>query len=335
MIIVRFSSGLGNQMFQYNFYRYLTEKYPNTEVKADLTWFYANDDHHGYELERVFGGAKAKSGSKSNGGLLIKEATKKEIFRVTGQIPPMIKGPLAGKFVYLMGPVNRIMRERAKTDKSVNHIDQLGGSISNYYETNEKGEKYNPLFDFVNNLDVTRDWYFTGFWIEERYYGERIDRVRQELVFAEAEDEANLDMLSKIENGNSVSIHVRRGDYLNATYSSMFKSLGREYYEEAVRILREKVDNPHFYLFSDDPEYMNEAFEWLPERTIVNINSGDASYRDMYLMSHCKHNIVANSTFSQWGALLNVNEGHMTIYPSAYLADEDTEVKTLPGWIRV
>lgn len=326
MIIVRFSSGLGNQMFQYNFYRYLTEKYPDTDVRVDLTWFYANDDHHGYELEKVFG---------HSGNMTVKEASKKDIFRVTGQIPPMVRGPLAGKIVYLMGPVNRIMREHAKVDKSKNHIDQLGGDISNYYVTNEKGEKVNPLFDFINNLDVTKDWYFTGFWIEERFYKSRIDKIRQELVFCEAEDEDNIRMLDKIKNSNSVSIHVRRGDYLSATYSGMFKSLGREYYEEAVRIIRERVDNPHFYLFSDDPDYMDKAFEWLPERTIVDINSGARSYRDMYLMSRCKHNIVANSTFSQWGALLNINDGHMTIYPGAYLMDEDTEVKTLEGWIRV
>lgn len=327
MIIVRFSSGLGNQMFQYNFYRYLTEKYPDTEVKVDLTWFYANDDHHGYELERVFG--------NKTGDFEIKEATRKEIFRVTGQIPPLVKGPLAGKIVYLMGPVNRIIRERSKTDKSANIIDQLTGRISNYYVTDEKGENHNPLYDFINNLDVTRDWYFTGFWIEERYYKARIESLRKELVFSGAEDGKNLEMLEKIENSNSVSIHVRRGDYLNAIYSTMFKSLGREYYEKAVGIIKEKIDNPRFYLFSDDPEYMDKAFDWLPEREIVNINSGDNSYRDMYLMSHCRHNIVANSTFSQWAALLNVNEEHMTVYPSAYLADEDTEVKTLPGWIRV
>lgn len=315
-------------MYQYNFYRYLTEKYPTTEVFADLTWFYSNNDHHGYELFRNFN-LDQDSDHK------LKVASKSQIFKVTGQIPPLVKGKLAKKVVFLLGPVNRILREHFTTAKLGNHIDQLDGDISNKTEILENGEESCPFYDKVNNLDVSKDWYFTGFFIEERYHRNRIEKLKKELLFPEITDEDNLRILKDIRDNNSVSIHVRRGDYLSSTYASMFKSLGREYYEAAVRIIRERVDNPKFYLFSDDPEYMKEAFDWLEPKEIVNINSGDNSFRDMQLMSNCKHNIVANSTFSQWGALLNDNAGHMTIYPSAYLADEDTEVKTIPGWIRV
>lgn len=328
MIIVRFTSGLGNQMFQYNFYRFLQERYKDTEVKADLTWFYANNDHHGYELDRVFGLGKPSDHS-------IIPATTREIIKVTGQIPPLVQGPLAGKIVYLLGPVNRIIREHAKVDKSVNHIDQLGGVISNKYEKSADGTVINPLYDAITNLDTKRDWYFTGFWIEERYYKDRVDKLKGEMIFPEAVDEDNKRLLEEIRGGQSVSLHVRRGDYLSSTYSGMFKSLGREYYEKAIEVVRKKFDKPSFYLFSDDPEYMAEAFDWLENKTIVNINSGDNSYRDMQLMSACKANIVANSTFSQWGAILNENEDSMTIYPSDYLKDEDTEEKTLKGWIRI
>ena len=328
MIVVRFTSGLGNQMFQYNFYRFLKEKYPNVSVKADLTWFYANNDHHGYELDRVFGLGRISRYS-------IDEADKHDIYKVTGQIPALVKGKLAKKIVYLLGPVNRMLREHSKAYQKVNRIDQLDGDIENHNITTDDGSTVNPMYDFVTNLDTGKNWYITGFWIEEAYHRDRIEMLRKELVFPQIEDEANKEMMSKIIGCNSVSIHVRRGDYLSETYSSMFKSLGREYYERAVEVIREKIDNPHFFIFSDDPEYIDSAFEWLPERTIVNINSGDDSFRDMQLMSMCKHNIIANSTFSQWGAILNKNEGHLTIYPSAYLADDDTEVKSLPGWIRV
>ena len=328
MIIVRFTSGLGNQMFQYNFYRFLKEKYPQAQVRADLTWFYANNDHHGYELDRVFGLGKISR-------YCIEEAKKSDIYRATGQIPPIIKGKLAKKAVYLMGPVNRILREHSKTYARVNRIDQLDGDIDNHLVMDDDGKLYRPVYEAVSNLDLSKDWYITGFWIEECFYHDRVDKLKRELIFPKITDEANTAMAGDIQSCNSVSIHVRRGDYLSSTYSSMFKSLGREYYEAAVNIIKERVDNPHFYIFSDDPEYIDSAFEWLDERTIVNLNSGDDSYRDMQLMSMCKHNIVANSTFSQWGAILNKNEGHMCIYPSAYLADEDTEIKTLPGWIRV
>ena len=328
MIIVRFSSGLGNQMYQYNFYRMLKKRYPDTEVKVDLTWFYANNDHYGYELKRIFG-------QSSVSDFMVDEATKSEIFKVTGQIPPLVKGPLAKKVVFLEGPVNRILREHSKNDKSQNHIDQLNGDISNYYEVNEAGKSINPLYEFVMNLDVSKDWYFTGFWIEEHYYKSRVLELKREFIFPEITDSENADIAAKMNETNSVSIHVRRGDYLSATYSGMFKSLGEEYYKNAVSVIREKITSPHFFIFSDDAEYISKAFEWLPDKTIVDVNRGKNSYKDMQLMTYCKHNIIANSTFSQWGAILNKNTGNITIYPAAYLADEDTEVKTLPGWTRV
>ena len=70
-------------------------------------------------------------------------------------------------------------------------------------------------------------------------------------------------------------------------------------------------------------------------RIIVSGNSGDKSFRDMQLMSICNHNIVANSTFSQWGALLNCNDNHTVIYPKTYMVDKDNEEKTTPGWVRL
>ena len=325
MIIVRFTSGLGNQMFQYSFYRLMKEKYKDTKVLADLTWFYANNDHHGYELERIFGA----------GNLEIEEASKGQIYRATGQLPPLIQGPLAKKAVFLEGPVNRILRERFNTTDRVNRIDQLDGPLSNKDTVNEAGEEINEVYDAVMNLDTGRDWYITGFWIEEKYYKPGIDRIRQKLIFPDFTEGENLKLAEKIAATDSVSIHVRRGDYLSDTYSSMFKSLGRDYYEKTVKVMKERFKDPRFYIFSDDPEYIKTAFDWLDNKQIVDCNHGDDSYRDMQLMSLCRGNIIANSTFSQWGALLNKNEDHLVIYPSAYLRDEDTEEKSLKGWVRI
>lgn len=326
MIIIRFTSGLGNQMYQYSFYKLLKEKYKETKVLADLTWFYANNDHHGYELQRIFG---------QNHDLKIEEASKSQIYKVTGQIPPLVRGKLAKKVVFLEGPINRILREKFHSTDKVNRIDQLDGELSNKWTVDENGQEKNEVYDLVMKLDTSKDWYITGFWIEERFYGQRIDKTRSELTFPDFPDENNRKMLEQIKASDSVSIHVRRGDYLTATYASMFKSLGRAYYEAAVNEMRSRFSHPQFFIFSDDPAYIKEAFEWLDEKTIVDINSGDDSYKDMQLMSNCKGNIVANSTFSQWGALLNQNESSVTVYPSAYLVDEDTEVKQLNGWIRI
>ena len=93
--------------------------------------------------------------------------------------------------------------------------------------------------------------------------------------------------------------------------------------------------DPKFFIFSEDADFVEKEFAWLSDKTIVNINSGNDSYRDMQLMTKCKANIIANSTFSQWASILNENSDHITIYPAQYMSDEDTEERTLSGWIRV
>ena len=326
MIIVRITSGLGNQMFQYNFYRLMKARYPDTVVKADVRWFYSNDDHHGYELERIF--------SHPQSEWSIDEASVSDIYKVTGQLPALIKGSLAKSIVFLEGPINRKLRERASFNKAGNIIDQLDGDISNR-NIEKDGVLINPLYETVMNLDTTRDWYIIGFWIEERYYSKRLSEAKRDYVFPESVDENVHKLRSEILSRDSVSIHVRRGDYLSSLYSDMFVCLGENYYKKAVEVIRERVDSPFFYIFSDDPDWAQQSFDWLENKKVVTGNTGNASYIDMQLMASCKHNIIANSTFSQWGALLNRNEGHLTVYPSAYLTDEDTEEKTLNGWIRV
>ena len=312
MIIVRFTSGLGNQMFQYNLYSFLRERYPNAQVKADVTWFYTDDEHHGFELRRIF---ENVPGSKFR----LDEATTKEIYSVSGQIPAPIKGPLARTVKFLLGPVNRKLREAGKCEKCGTTFDALSQKID---------------YEELCNLDPGKNYYIFGFFIEEDYYRDRVDKLKKELVFPPFTGE-NHSLADKMESENSVSIHVRRGDYLSQTYAGRFLCLERDYYEEAVRIIREKMENPVFYIFSEDEEYVKREFSWLDNKTIVNINKGNDSFRDMQLMSKCKANIIANSTFSQLAAILNDNPGHITVYPAKYMADEETEVRTMPGWIRV
>ena len=358
MIIVRFTSGLGNQMFQYSFYRFLKTLYKDTQVKADLTWFYANNDHHGYELQRIFGTVR-------NSDFEIEEATKGEILRVTGLIPNMMQPKdmiTAGEKQFDKASVldsfepeeylrhgrfdsrgakrferfrrypNRIIREFTRKKREPYIIDQLSGKISN--EDTGDGT-YNEMYEKVTHLDIAKDWYIIGFWIEEKYLSGRLEQIRKHFRFPEISDEHNRELADHISSCNSVSIHVRRGDYLSDTYADMFVPLGRKYYEGAVDYIREHTDDPEFFIFSDDVDFVRSEFSWLENKHIVTGNEGNDSFRDMQLMSLCKHNIIANSTFSQWGALLNENEGHITVYPRAYLKDRDNEMKYFDGWVRV
>ncbi len=329
MIIVRITSGLGNQMFQYAFYRLMQERYPKTEVRADLTWFHANNDHHGFELERIFAGV-------SGSDFMLQKASMRQLFHVTGLIPNLVSGKGGKAFERFRRYPNRILREFTQKKCAPQRIDELELCFGNGQMSAEE------LYTRVMNLDTTKDWYLAGFWIEEMYYKERLmsGKLQKELVFpalgersaTEIQKRTNVSLAEKISRQNAVSIHVRRGDYLT-TYSSDFIALGREYYEQAVRYIEQYVESPVFYIFSDDSAFVREEFGWIDNYVVVTGNEGNDSFRDMQLMSLCKHNIIANSTFSQWGAFLNQNDGHTTIYPRSYMRTKDNESKTLPGWI--
>ena len=299
-------------MFQYNLYSYLRDKYPGIKVLADVRWFYTDDEHHGFELRRIFENTPGSDFRLEAAGI-------RDIYSVSGQIPTPVRGILARPSKFLLGPVNRRLRESGKRNRSGTVLDALC-------------EKINP--ETVLNPDPGRDYYIFGFFTEEIYYRDRLDKLKREFVFPPLTGE-NEELAREMDSLQSVSVHIRRGDYLSKTYADQFLCLERDYYESAVSIMRQHMDAPHFYMFSEDPGYVKEAFDWLEDKTIVDINTGNDSFRDMQLMSRCKGNIIANSTFSQWASILNVNPGHITVYPAKYMSDEDTEIRTLPGWIRV
>ena len=326
MIVVRITSGLGNQMFQYSFYRLMQETYKDTKVKADLTWFYSNNDHHGYELERVFGNVP---GSRFH----IDEASKAELFRVTGLIPALNKSPGFERFRRYP---NRILREITGPGRKPYVIDELFGDIKNEDRISEDGSVRNDMYEKLMNLDVSKDWYIMGYFIEEKYYMPHLEMMRDELYFDKGRlDGENSRILKEIEDSVSVSIHVRRGDYLSEQYADKFVSLKPDYYKKAIEIIEERVEKPHYFIFSDDPEFAAKAFDHLDNKSIVSCNRGEDSYKDMQLMSCCRHNIIANSTFSEWAALLNRNRNRLVIYPGAYMRDKDKEEKSMEGFIRI
>ena len=154
-----------------------------------------------------------------------------------------------------------------------------------------------------------------GYWACEAYYADIIPMLQEKLDFPVSPNEKNLKMAEKMQNCNSVSIHIRRGDYLTEENQAMFGGICTEqYYEKAIAYIKDMVEDARFFVFSDDPDYAKKKYEG-KEYTIVDINRGKDSFYDMYLMSQCKHNICANSTFSFWGARLNRNSGKQMIRP--------------------
>ncbi|MGN0308211.1 MAG: alpha-1,2-fucosyltransferase [Lachnospiraceae bacterium] len=152
----------------------------------------------------------------------------------------------------------------------------------------------------------------TGYWACEAYYGDIIPLLRERLSFPPSGNPLNESIKQEMAESNSVSIHLRRGDYLTAENQKMFGGICTDaYYEAAIQAMQKQVENPRFFLFSDDPQYAEEKFSG----TIIDINRGKDSFYDIELMSCCKHNICANSTFSFWGARLNPNSDKIIIRP--------------------
>lgn len=164
------------------------------------------------------------------------------------------------------------------------------------------------LFELENKV-------LEGYWACEAYYADIIPALQEKLQFPTCTNLKNVKMAEIMRTCNSVSIHIRRGDYLTAENQAMFGGICTEaYYEKAISFMKENIPDAKFFVFSDDPAYAKKKYAG-EEYTIVDINRGKDSFYDIYLMSQCKHNICANSTFSFWGARLNTNSEKQVIRP--------------------
>lgn len=182
----------------------------------------------------------------------------------------------------------------------------------------------------------TRGEYFIGQFQSWKYYEGIEQKILQEYQYNEALlSDKTKEIREKMRQCNSVSLHIRRGDYLGV-YN--MKGLGsvcdKAYYERAIKYIEENVESPHFFIFSDDKDYIKENYN-LPNMTIIDHNKGMDSWQDMYLMSQCKHNIIANSTFSWWGAYLNPNPEKKVVAPTRWWALFDKDDIIPPTWTRI
>jgi hypothetical protein len=161
-------------------------------------------------------------------------------------------------------------------------------------------------------LDTSQNYYLYGYWQNEHYLRRVAGEIFDSFVFPPETEPKNMELRWEIAEANAIGVHVREGDFVIAK----FPLCGREYYGKAVKYMEERVDSPRYYVFSDNIEYAKSVFGEMENVRYVNHNKDKQSYRDMQLMSLCKHNITANSTFSFWGAYLNKNPGKHVIAPN-------------------
>ncbi len=281
MKIQYLNGGLANQVFQYIFVRYAELQHPKEEPWFfDDSFFFVNHVHNGYELERVFG-LKLNLLSRSFEPKLWEELIRNKRNGVS--IPQ--------SFLNLGFPMIMITE------------------FENYKEHNPfLGEIYrvpgNTFIPEITKLNLEYIYYH-GYWLHRGWFDACKDRIKKELVFPPMEDSVNLEYMERIQQTESVAVHIRRGDYVQIGWSSR-----KEYYYNAIREIVTEYPNAELFIFSDDITWCRAnakelGFRMARNTTYVEGNVAGKNYIDLQLMSNCRLMVVGKSAFSYLAMLLN------------------------------
>lgn len=181
------------------------------------------------------------------------------------------------------------------------------------------------VFDVYHPLNAKKDKYIMGVFQNADVVDTVADEVKKCFSFLPFNDKRNLCMEKEMKNCESVAIHVRKGeDYRTRIWYQHTCSM--EYYQKAMELIKAKVKNPRFYVFTDNPQWVKEHFAGV-DYTLVEGNpaNGYGSHFDMQLMSRCKHNIISNSTYSWWSAFLNNSPEKVVIVPEIWFNPDSCE----------
>ncbi len=183
------------------------------------------------------------------------------------------------------------------------------------------------FFHFDENvLNLVNDAYLDGYWQSERYFSDIVEQIR-ELFTVRKISHATLDMADRIRTDRSVSLHVRRGDYTyDENASQVFEVIPVRYYTEAIQYLEDRIDPFEIFLFRDDPAWARQNLSLSGKITFVE---GFSDVEDMWLMSRCDHNIIANSSFSWWVGWLNDNADKIVLAPTLWFKSGERDTKDL------
>jgi hypothetical protein len=197
-------------------------------------------------------------------------------------------------------------------------------------------EEMSQRYRFLQSLPIQGDietLYLVGYWQAHRIADDNAAELRSSLRFKELASGKNLEVLNKIRaSQNPVSLHIRRGDYTLAAEGNI--ALPIDYYHRAINCLRQHLSSPTFLVFSDDISYARQNLPADLNAVFVDHNDDFSSHEDLRLMSSCRHHIIANSTFSWWGAWLNPREDKIVYAPKQWLLKPDSVYPDLipPAW---
>lgn len=207
------------------------------------------------------------------------------------------------------------------------HYNQWKNSHLRTFIREQEGRLYGKA-DIPQGKNIT----LKGHWQMPEYVESVKNRLYDSVSYVSLSTERDHRTMEQIKSCTSVSIHIRRGDYLKETQYQVIKDFG--YYDRAIQHIKQQQPEAHFFVFSDDMAWVKSHL-CEPNATFVDWNTGKDSFKDMLLMSLCKHNIIANSTFSWWGAYLNQNPQKTVICPDKWLVGVPTEGRVPTDWVRI
>jgi hypothetical protein len=221
-------------------------------------------------------------------------------------------------------------------EPQVNRISRFINSVNPCYR-----KTYIRDLDFRFDPDILGlpdNSYLDGYWQSEKYFCDVVSVIRSDFTVRMAAEKRNREIASIIDESNAISIHIRRGDYVvDDKITAKHVTCSNDYYKKAVELVMTQVERPHFFVFSDDPAWVRENFSIPHTMTVVDHNGPEQGHEDLRLMRMCKHHVIANSSFSWWGAWLGNNPDKMVIAPRRWFSDESIDTADIipSGWVRI
>ena len=210
----------------------------------------------------------------------------------------------------------------------------LAGRGGRFGLFHERGLTFDPSV-----LDLPDGTYLSGVFQSESYFADQEAALRRDLSFAAAPDDANRAILSEIDRTQSVSLHIRRGDYVsNPKIAAVHGTLTQDYYARAAGLVAKQAGgDPVFFVFSDDPPWAADHLHLGFPLRILDHNLGARSAEDLRLMAACRHHILANSSFSWWGAWLNPRADKIVVAPKPWFRDASLDDSAIvpDRWVRL
>lgn len=295
--IIKLNGGLGNQMFQYAFAYALAKKF-NVEILFDFTFF---DEVQNYK------NVTSREFELGSFNIDCPRAEKEDLENV-------IHSAHRSKPKRLLWNLFKIPR----------------------YKANGNTFSQKTAFNFEKDLFKNPEYiYYEGYFQNEKYFKHLKKELIEKFKIVEPLDEKNQDILNKILETESVSIHIRRGDYITLDYVNKFHgTCSLDYYKKAAGYIEKHVKSPYFFIFSDDTGWVIENLKLNSSFTIIDFNKNKGWF-DLNLMKQCKHNIIANSSFSWWGAWLNENPEKIVVAPKNWTAQKQKCGITPNEWIKM